>query len=75
MASLDSSDVFIKEYQQRFEKKIRQNEIELLEYWKNQLDRVVSARPDSIASLQTQVMKLSEMMANRIKVLKKGHDG
>jgi hypothetical protein len=71
MASQDSSAAFIKEYQDRFEKKLKENEITLLEHWKGQLDRIVSMRPDSIASLQSQITKTTEMMANRIKILKK----
>ena len=71
MASMDSSSAFIKEYQERFEKKLKENEITLLEHWRAQLDKVVSMRPDSIASLQLQITKISEMMANRIKVLKR----
>ena len=71
MAAGDSSAAFIKEYQERFEKKVKENEIALLEHWKGQLDKIESSRPDSIASLQLQVHKISEMMANRIKVLKK----
>ena len=71
MASQDSTAAFIKEYQDRFEKKLKENEITLLEHWKAQLDRIISMRPDSIASLQLQITKTSEMMANRIKILKK----
>jgi hypothetical protein len=72
MAQMSSSDLFIKEYQERFEKKIRENEISSLEHWKEQLDKVTAMRHDSVASIQLQVTKISEMMANRIKVLKKG---
>lgn len=73
MAPTDASTAaFIKEYQERFEKKLKENEMALLEHWRAQLDKIESARPDSIASLQLQIRKLSEMMANRIKVLKKG---
>ena len=71
MASQDSSNAFIKEYQERFEKKLRENEITLLEHWKEQLDKIAGMRPDSISSLQMQVKKTSDMMTNRIKVLKK----
>ncbi|KQC05992.1 MAG: hypothetical protein APR62_08805 [Smithella sp. SDB] len=67
-----STDLFIKEYQERFEKKIRENEIVALEHWKAQLDKVIAMRPDSVASMQLQITKVSEMMANRIKILKKG---
>ncbi len=73
MATMDSSSAaFIKEYQDRFEKKLRETEIDLLEHWKAQLEKIETSRPDSIASLQLQIKKMSEMMGNRIKVLKKG---
>ena len=68
---MNSTDLFIKEYQERFEKKIRENEIAALEHWKAQLDKVVAMRQDSIASIQTQITKISEMMNNRIRILKK----
>jgi hypothetical protein len=68
---MSSTDLFIKEYQDRFEKKIRENEIAALEHWKAQLDKIIALRPDSVASMQLQVTKISEMMANRIKILKK----
>ncbi len=71
MTSMDSSNEFIKEYQERFEKKIKENEIALLEHWKTQLDKIAAMRPESIASLQIQIKKTAEMMANRIKILKK----
>ena len=72
MASMDSSSAaFLKEYQERFEKKLRENEISLLEHWKEQLEKIENSRPDSIASLQLQIRKTMEMMANRIKVLKR----
>jgi len=75
MASMDSSSAFIKEYQERFEKKLKENEIDLLEHWKAQLDKITSMRQDSIASLQAQITKMAEMMATRIKVLKKDSNG
>ena len=68
---MSSSDVFIKEYQERFEKKLKENEISALEHWKSQLDKIIAMRPDSVASLQSHITKISEMMNNRIKVLKK----
>ena len=73
MAPMDSSSAaFIKEYQERFEKKLKESEIYLLEHWKGQLEKIESSRPDSIASLQLQIRKITDMMGNRIKVLKKG---
>jgi aminoglycoside N3'-acetyltransferase len=66
-----ANDMFVKEYQERFEKKVRENEMAALEHWKAQLDKVISMRPDSVASMQAQIMKITEMMNNRIKILKK----
>ncbi|MGA9111240.1 MAG: hypothetical protein ACLPSL_07500 [Smithella sp.] len=68
---MNATDLFIKEYQGRFEKKLKENEITLLEHWKAQLDKVIGMRPDGVASMQLQITKISEMMANRIKTLKK----
>ena len=44
MAAQDLSVAFIKEYQERFEKKLKENEIALLEHWKGQLDKIASTR-------------------------------
>jgi len=39
----------MKEYQDRFEKKIRENEIAFWNTGKRNLDKVISMRPDSVA--------------------------
>lgn len=75
MAAQDSSIAFIKEYQERFEKKLKESEIAILEHWKAQLDKITSARHDSLASMQIQVKKTADMMANRINVIKKEKNG
>lgn len=71
MADRDQQVNFIKEYQERFDKKLKENEIATLEYWKAQIDKLVVMKPDGIASLQLQIKKISDMMLNRIKVLKR----
>ncbi len=70
--SAEDRTAFLKEVQVKFEKKVRENEISVLEYWKEQLDRIVAMKPEGIASLQLQIKKTSEMMGNRIRTLKKG---
>ena len=62
---------FLKEFQKRFEKKVKENEISVLEYWKERLDIIISRKPDGIASLQLEMKKLSDMMENRTKMLKR----
>jgi len=71
MADKGESAAFIREMQERFDKKLKDNERLVLEYWKAQLDKIVTMKPEGVASLQMQIKRISEMMANRIKILKK----
>ena len=61
----------LQEYQKRFEQKIRESEISVIEYWKERLDRLLSMRPEGIASLQLEIKKISDMMSKRMATLKK----
>ena len=71
MVDVDKNQAFIKEFQARFEKKMKENEISILEYWKSQLDRVLSMKPEGVASLQMQIKKISDMMDKRISIVKR----
>jgi len=71
MAENDHQAALLKEIQTRFDRKLKESEITILEYWKEQVDRVALMKPEGIAALQTQVRKISEMMANRIRILKR----
>ncbi len=59
------------EIQARLDRKLKESEIDILEYWREQVERVAMMKPEGIAALQTQVRKIAEMMANRIRVLKR----
>lgn len=72
MAETDKQDALLREIQTRLDRKLKENELAFLEYWKEQLDAVTARKPEGIAALQTQVRKISEMMANRIRTLKRG---
>ncbi len=63
-------DAFMREVQKKVEKKIRENEISTLEYWKDRLDKLAVMRPEGIAALQLEIRKLSDMMGNRIRTIK-----
>lgn len=70
MGSIDNPG-FVREMQARQEKKLLEKELEVVGYWKEQLDRLAVLKPEGIASLQAQIRKLSDMMANRITTLKR----
>jgi coproporphyrinogen III oxidase-like Fe-S oxidoreductase len=61
----------MKELHTKFEKKLKEREISDLEYWKAHLDKLISMKPEGIAALQLQIRKVTDMMENRIKLLKK----
>jgi hypothetical protein len=71
MVEKDQQAALLKEIQARFDRKLKESEIDLLEHWKEQIDRVVLMKPEGVAALQQQVRKISEMMANRIRILKR----
>ena len=68
---VDDQSALVKEFQARFAKKIKENEISSLEYWKEQLDKLLTLKPEGIAALQLQIKRISNMMGNRISTLKK----
>jgi hypothetical protein len=71
MAERDQQAALMKDIQARLDRKLRENEVSLLEYWKEQIDRVGAMKPEGVAALQSQIKKISEMMANRIRTLKR----
>lgn len=62
---------FFKNLQKQMDKKLKEQEISFLEHWKERLDRIASLRPEGIAALQLEIRKVSDMMANRVRVLKR----
>lgn len=68
---VDDQSALVKEFQVQFAKKIKESEIDSLEYWKEQIDKVLAMRPEGIAALQLQIKRISGMMENRINTLKR----
>ena len=67
----DRNHVILKEIQAKMNRKLKESEIAVLEHWKGHLDRILSMKPEGVAALQLQVRKVSEMMNNRIGILKR----
>lgn len=66
-------EAFIKEMQIRFDKKLREHEIAVIEHWREQLAKVLMMKPEGVGALQTQIKKVSDMMNNRIVNIKRSH--
>jgi len=72
MGSLDTDSAFLREFQKRFETKVKENEISVIKHWKERLDTLIAMKPEGIPSLQLEMKKLSDMMVNRMETIKKG---
>ena len=68
---IDDQSTLVKQFQSQFEKKVRETEISSLEYWKEQLDKLLTMKPEGIAALQLQIKRVANMMGNRINTLKR----
>ena len=71
MSAMNIDSAFLKEYQKKLERKMRENEMQVVQYWKDRLGKVISMKPEGIASLQLEIRKIFDMMGNRIGMLKK----
>ena len=71
MTDMDKNAVLIKEVQARIDRKLKESEIEFIEHWKEQIDRVMAIQPEGIAALQQQLKNISEMMNNRLRILQR----
>jgi len=68
---MDRNAVLIKEMQARIDRKLKEGEVEIVAYWKDQIDRISAVKPEGLAALQQQLKNISEMMSNRLRVLKR----
>lgn len=71
MTDMDKNAVLIKEMQTRIDRKLKESEVDIIEHWKEQIDRVTAIKPEGIAALQQQLKNVSEMMNNRLRILKR----
>ncbi|HOJ51801.1 MAG TPA: hypothetical protein PLT64_05255 [Syntrophales bacterium] len=62
----------VRQMQERLERKLREKEIEVIEYWQGQIGKILGMKPEGIGPLQLQVKKVYDMMSTRIQVLKRG---
>lgn len=72
MGTLDTDSAFLREFQKKFDTKVKENEIAVITYWKERIDKLIAMKPEGISSLQLEMKKLSDMMMNRIETVKKG---
>lgn len=64
------STVFIRELKRRVDEEINKKEMETILYWKQELEKILAKRHESMGALQVDVQNFLQRMQNRVKVLK-----
>jgi len=65
-------EALVREFQVQLDKRLRENEINVIAYWQGHLAKVLAMKPEGVGALQMQVKKVHDMMANRLQALKRG---
>jgi len=61
---------WIKGMKKRIEEEMSKKEIDIILYWKGEMEKLLAKRPESLATLQIEMQNFVQRMQNRIKVLK-----
>lgn len=61
---------FIAEFKKKVEKEMVEQELNILQFWKGEVEKLSQKRAESLGSLQIDLKTFIQRMENRIKILK-----
>jgi hypothetical protein len=70
MKSALDETALLKGMRKKFEEEMAKKEIETLLYWKGELEKILTRRPESLGTFQMEIQNFIRRMQNRIKMLK-----
>ena len=62
---------FIEQMQKKVEQQVGHREIETVDYWKEEVEKLLRKKPDSLNSLLQEMQQLHSRMENRLAILKR----
>ncbi len=62
---------FIEQMQKKIEQQVGHREIETVDYWKEEVEKLLRKKPDSLNSLLQEMQQLHGRMENRLAILKR----
>ena len=62
---------FVEQMQRKIEKQLVQKEIEVLEFWHEEVDKLLHKKSESLSALLQEFGELSKKMKNRLEVVKR----
>ena len=63
--------VFVEQMQRKIEKQLVQKEIEVLEFWREEVEKLLHKKSESLSALLQEFGELSKKMKNRLEVVKR----
>jgi len=63
--------VFVEQMQRKIEKQLVQKEIEVLEFWQEEVDKLLHKKSESLSALLQEFGELSKKMKNRLEIVKR----
>jgi len=75
MKSEIDDGTLLKGIKKKVEEEMTRREIETVLYWKGEIEKILSKRPESLGTLQMEVQNFIQRMQNRIKMLKSSIPG
>jgi hypothetical protein len=64
------SAAFMKELKRKVDEEMNKKEMETILYWKQELEKILAKRHESMGALQVDMQSFLQRMQNRVKVLK-----
>jgi len=65
---------FLEQMKKKVAQELIDREKSVVEYWKNEIEKILHKKPESIAALQEELRALAKRMQNRIQTLKKSSE-
>ena len=62
---------FVEQMQRKIEKQLVQKEIEVVEFWQQEVDKLLHKKSESLSALLQEFGELSKKMKNRLEVVKR----
>jgi len=75
MKSEIDDGTLLKGIKKKVEEEMTRREIETVLYWKGEIEKILSKRPESLGTLQMEIQNFIQRMQNRIKMLKSSIPG
>jgi hypothetical protein len=66
---MEMNEKLLRELKKKFEVEMNKKEIEIVEYWKNEVESLYRKKFESLSSVQTDMRNLMDRMKNRAMIL------